>query len=53
MSEGHIEADRSQLELDILYKISQALTHQHDVSSLLNEVLDIMERFMQIKGGRE
>jgi len=38
--------DRSQLELAILYRLSQATVHQHDVSSLLNEVLDIMETEM-------
>jgi len=37
---------REELELEILYRISQALAHQHDASSLLNEVLDIMETEM-------
>ena len=37
---------RAQLELGILYRISQAITHQHDVSALLDDVLDIMETEM-------
>ena len=31
------------IELEILYRISQAMAHQHDVAALLNEVLDILE----------
>ncbi len=34
---------RAQLELGVLYRISQRLTQQHDVSSLLNDVMDILE----------
>ncbi|MCE9614056.1 MAG: sigma 54-interacting transcriptional regulator [Lentisphaerae bacterium] len=42
---------RSQLELEILYRISQTLVHQHDISALLNEVLDIMETEMGLSRG--
>ncbi|MBI3987914.1 MAG: hypothetical protein HY343_13400, partial [Lentisphaerae bacterium] len=38
-------------ELEILYRISQALAHQHDVSALLQEVLDILEREMGMVRG--
>ncbi|OGV65509.1 MAG: sigma-54-dependent Fis family transcriptional regulator [Lentisphaerae bacterium RIFOXYA12_FULL_48_11] len=34
------------IELEILYRISQAMAHQHDVAALLNEVLDILETEM-------
>ena len=34
---------RANAELNVLYKISQAVAHQHDVSALLHEVLDILE----------
>jgi Nif-specific regulatory protein len=43
--------NRSELELQILYRISQALAHQHDVSALLDEVLDIMEKEMGLTRG--
>jgi len=42
---------RSQVELAILYRISQALAHQHDIPALLNEVLDIMETDMGLSRG--
>jgi Nif-specific regulatory protein len=42
---------RYRIELDILYKISQAMAHQHDVSALLNEVLDILETKMGLHRG--
>ena len=42
---------RAQIELGILYRISQAITHQHDVSALLDEVLDIMEKDMGLSRG--
>ena len=42
---------RTQLELEILYRISQAITHQHDVSALLDDVLDIMETQMGFSRG--
>ena len=42
---------RAGLELDILHKISQAMLHQHDVSALLNEVMDIMETEMGLSHG--
>ena len=45
------DAHRARLELDILYKISQALVHQHDISALLNEVLLIMETEMDMSRG--
>ncbi len=37
------ETERRDRELEVLYRISQATMHQHDVSALLNEVLDIMD----------
>ncbi len=42
---------RRRLELEILYRISQAMGHQHDVTALLNEVLDIMENEMGLSRG--
>ena len=42
---------RAQVELVILYRISQALAHQHDIPALLNEVLDIMETDMGLSRG--
>ena len=42
---------RAQLELAMLYRISQAMAHQHDVSALLNEVLDILETEMGLSRG--
>ncbi len=42
---------RSRLELEILYKISQAVAHQHNISSLLSEVLDIMHSDMGLLRG--
>ncbi len=42
---------RAQLELAMLYRISQAMAHQHDVSTLLNEVLDILETEMGLSRG--
>ncbi|MBM4143437.1 MAG: GAF domain-containing protein [Lentisphaerae bacterium] len=41
MSDG-----RPKVELDILYKISQAMAHQHDERALLVEVLHVMETEM-------
>ena len=38
--------ERQDIELEILYRISQAMAHQHNVSTLLNEVLDILETEM-------
>jgi Nif-specific regulatory protein len=34
---------RQDVELEVLYKISQAMAHQQDVAALLNEILDILE----------
>jgi Nif-specific regulatory protein len=42
---------RTVLELDILYRISQAMAHQHEVPMLLNEVLDVMETEMGLSRG--
>ncbi len=42
---------RSRLELDILYKVSRAVAHQHNVSALLNEVLDVMNTEMGLLRG--
>ena len=43
--------DRSSVELEVLYRISQAMAHGHDVSLLLKEVLDIMETEMAMSYG--
>ena len=43
--------DRAALELSILYRISQRMAQQHDVSSLLNDVLDILETDMGLSRG--
>ena len=50
MTQGD-ESRRHRIELEILYKISQAMVHQQDISSLLNEVLDIMETEMGLSRG--
>lgn len=50
-SDDNIDISRAKLELDIFYKISQAVAHQHDVSALLNEVLDIMETELGLSRG--
>jgi len=42
---------RQEIELEILYRISQAMAHQHDVSALLNELLDILETEMGMLRG--
>jgi Nif-specific regulatory protein len=42
---------REELELRVLYRISQALLHRHEISSLLGEVLDILERDMGLFRG--
>jgi Nif-specific regulatory protein len=42
---------RAQLELDIFYRISQAIPHQQDAATLMNEVLDIMETEMGLTRG--
>jgi Nif-specific regulatory protein len=49
--QANADESRSRLELEILYKISQAVTHQHDVSALLTEVLHIMEQKMGLSRG--
>ena len=43
---GKKKHERSSAELDILYKISQAMAHQHDERALLAEVLHVMETEM-------
>ncbi|MDA1044257.1 MAG: sigma 54-interacting transcriptional regulator, partial [Verrucomicrobia bacterium] len=42
---------RSDIELEMLHRISSALTQQHDISSLLDEVLEIMESEMELSRG--
>ncbi|MBI2440892.1 MAG: sigma 54-interacting transcriptional regulator [Lentisphaerae bacterium] len=42
---------KTNMELEVLYRISQAITHQHDVSALLAEVLDIIETEMGMARG--
>jgi Nif-specific regulatory protein len=46
-----MKKDRSAVELDILYHISQAMAHQHNVEAFLNEVLDILETEMGLSSG--
>ena len=44
--------ERASLEMDILYRISQVVARQHhDVSALLNGVLDIMESELSLSRG--
>ncbi|MEI6970925.1 MAG: sigma 54-interacting transcriptional regulator [bacterium] len=44
--------DRADRELEVLYRISQAAARQHhDVSALLNEIMDIMETDMAMARG--
>jgi Nif-specific regulatory protein len=42
---------RLEIELDILYRISHAITHERDISALLNDVLDILETQMGLFRG--
>jgi len=42
---------RAQQELQVLYRISQAMAHQHDVRDLFDEVLGIMETQMGLSRG--
>ncbi|MBI2440571.1 MAG: sigma 54-interacting transcriptional regulator [Lentisphaerae bacterium] len=42
---------RTNTEIEVLYRISQAITHQHNVSALLAEVLDIIETEMGMSRG--
>ncbi len=42
---------QADIELEILYRISQAMAHQHDVSALFKEVFDIMENEMGMSRG--
>jgi Nif-specific regulatory protein len=51
MSQNSPPETRADLELAMLYRISQAMAHQHDVAALLNEVLDILETEMGLSRG--
>ena len=51
MSDDMGPESRAELELAMLYRVSQAMAHQHDVSALLNEVLDILETEMGLSRG--
>ena len=42
---------RESVELSVLYRISQAVAHQRDISALLQEVLDILEKDMGMSYG--
>ena len=42
---------RKNTELEILYRISQVMAHQQDVSALLNEALDILETELGLSRG--
>jgi Nif-specific regulatory protein len=50
-SSGGSDGVRVGKELDILYKISQAMAHKHDIPMLLNETLDVLEREMGLSRG--
>ncbi len=45
------ELARKTTEIEVLYRISQAIVHQHDVSALLNDVLDILENEFGMQRG--
>ncbi|NQU39233.1 MAG: sigma 54-interacting transcriptional regulator [Lentisphaerae bacterium] len=49
MSDGEAERTRAEQELSVLYKISQRMALQHDVSSLLNDVMDILDTEIGVK----
>ncbi|MEI6148160.1 MAG: hypothetical protein WCS01_03625, partial [bacterium] len=42
---------RESTELSVLYRISQAMAHRRDVSALLQEVFDILEKEMGMSYG--
>ena len=42
---------REIIELSVLYRISQALAHRRDISALLQEVFDILEKDMGLSFG--
>lgn len=42
---------KADVELETLYRISQAMAHQHDVSALFKEVFDIMDNEMGMARG--
>lgn len=43
--------NRTELELEILYKISHAMAHELDINALLEEILDILETEMKMTRG--
>jgi Nif-specific regulatory protein len=45
------KGNRAEKELEILYRISQAMAHQHGISDLLDTVLDILETDMGLLRG--
>jgi Nif-specific regulatory protein len=47
----HATKPRAELELNILYRVSQAMAHEKGVSSLLDRVLDILETEMGMGRG--
>ncbi len=51
MSDEPRPEPRAQQELQVLYRISQAMTHQHDIRALFDEVLDIMDNQMGLSRG--
>ncbi|MFC1498082.1 sigma 54-interacting transcriptional regulator [Verrucomicrobiota bacterium] len=51
MTEKTYNEKRGRIELEIIYKISQAMAHKHDIPALLNEILDIMETEMGLSRG--
>jgi Nif-specific regulatory protein len=46
-----MSGERKNRELEIVYRISQAITQQHDIPALLNDVLDILETEMGMPRG--
>ncbi len=45
------DEQRARIELAVIYRISQALVHRQDISSLLQDVLDVMETEMGMEYG--
>ncbi len=45
------DEQRARTELAVIYRISQALVHRQDISSLLQDVLDVMETEMGMEYG--
>ena len=51
MEKTALTRSRAEKELEILYRISQAMAHQHGIADLLDNVLDILENEMGLSRG--